>query len=56
MNEQLNRKLIKQALFSDNVLGQITALILLSKNGDPESGWILETLLKNHPLGNDMDP
>ena len=47
LKKQFNKKLMKQALFSDNIFTQMTALILLLENDDPESGWLLETLLKN---------
>lgn len=47
LKKRISKKLVKQALFDENEFMQIAALILLSKNGDPEMGWLLETLLKN---------
>lgn len=50
LKKQISKKLLKQALFGENVFAQIAALILLSKNGDPEMGWLLETLLKSERI------
>jgi hypothetical protein len=47
LKKQLNKKLIDQALFSENIFTKLTALMLLSQNGDPEIGWLLETLIEN---------
>jgi hypothetical protein len=48
--KQSSKKLLKQALFGENAFAQITALILLSKNSEPEMGWLLEMLLKNERI------
>jgi hypothetical protein len=45
--KQISKKLLKQALFGENGCTQLTALILLSQNADPEMGWLLETVLKS---------
>ncbi len=50
LKEQLNRKLINQALFGENIFTKLTALMLLSRNGDPEIGWLLETLIENERI------
>ena len=47
IKKQFTQKLIQQALFGDNIFAQITALALLSKNNDPETGWLLQTLIDN---------
>jgi hypothetical protein len=47
LKEQLTKKLINQALFSENIFTKLTALMLLSQKGDPEIGWLLETLIEN---------
>lgn len=47
LKKTVSQKLLKQALFGESGFARITALIRLSENGDPEAGWLLETLLEN---------
>ena len=56
LKKQISKKLLKQALFGDSGFARIKALIRLSENGDPEVGWLLETLLENEKISKPGTP